>query len=253
MSADKHLKLPNPIEFNYPVVDMTFFRKDPRRRVISKLLVERIGKGAKLLENQITKVQQNSGIKYPPTVVLPCAIYEVDIRMVIDAAPQLARRDNNIFLEVRFAAPTVAFADEKKLLGITAHEFIHHIKHTIDIYQKSTRGASEQTIIGEVPAEIKAKDIRARDEFHTVPASDWLSGETLAAYEQDQKESFTVSKWADLIMREWIRKGYPTEDFERGKAIHVGRGRLIYDRDIIDKAKKLGLMPGTLPIDQKNA
>jgi hypothetical protein len=253
MSVDKHLKLPNPIEFNYPVVDMTFFRKDPRRRVIPKVLVERIGKGAKLLKDQIAKVQQNSGIKYPPTVILPCAIYEVDIRMVIDAAPQLVRRDNNIFLEVRFAAPTVAFADEKKLLGITAHEFIHCIKHTIDIHQKITRGASGQTNIGEVPAEIKAKGIRARDEFHTVPASDWLSGEILAAYEEDQKESFTVSKWANFVTREWIKKGYPTEDFERGKAIQVGRGRLIYDRDIIDKAKKLGLVPNTLPVDQKDA
>jgi len=242
MLADKHLKLPNPIEFHYPVVDMTFFRKDPRRRVIPKALVERIGKGSKLLKDQIAKVQQNSGIKYPPTVVLPCAIYEVDSRMVIDAAPRLVRRGSIVFLEVRFAAPTVAFADEKRLLGITAHEFIHCIKHTIDMHQRITRGASGQTNIGEVPAELKAKGIRARDEFHTVPVSDWLSGDVLAAYEEDQKESFTISKWADLIMREWIKKGYPTEDFERGKAIKVGRGRPIYNYDIIDKAKKLGLI-----------
>jgi hypothetical protein len=109
-------------------------------------------------------------------------------------------------------------------------------------HQESQQEASGQTIIGEVPAEIKAKGIRTRDEFHTVSAGDWLSGEVLAAYEEDQKESFTASRWGSLILNDWIWKGYPTEDFERGKAIQVGRGRLIYDHDIIDKAKKLGLI-----------
>jgi len=43
-------------------------------------------------------------------------------------------------------------------------------------------------------------------------------------------------------MREWVKKGYPTEDFERGKAIQVGRGRLILNTDIINKAKDIGLI-----------
>jgi len=230
------------IEFSYPPVDMMFFRKDPRRREIPRRLQERIGKGAKLLENQISKIEQNSAIRYPPTVVLPCALYDVDIRMVVDAAPELVRRGKNAFLQVRFAAPTVALADEKTLLGIAAHEFIHCIKHTIDIYKWIEGRALKDMTIGEVPQDIKAKGVRARDEYHTVPAKDWLSGDVLAACQEIDLESFTYSQWADLIVKEWIGKGYPTEDFERGKAIYVGRGRPIYNSDIVDKAKKLGLI-----------
>lgn len=100
----------------------------------------------------------------------------------------------------------------------------------------------EGASIGEVPPDVKAKGIKARDDQHTVAAKDWLTGQALETWDAVEQESFTVSKWADLIMKEWINKGYPTEDFKRGSASRPERpGRVIHESDIIDKAKKLGL------------
>jgi hypothetical protein len=199
--------MPDVIEFNYPRVDMTFFRQDPRRREIPKPLLEEIAKGANRLDEQIGRIEQDTMIKYPPAIVLPCALYDVDNHMVIDADFALGHRDENIFLQVQFAAPTLAFADDRKLLGIAAHEFIHYVKYTIDIYQHPQRhGSSNVITIGEVPPEVKAIGIKARDDYHTVPAKDWLCGQTLAAWQEVEQESFTKAKWAELIMKEWIRK-----------------------------------------------
>ena len=146
--------------------------------------------------------------------------------------------------KVRFAAPTVAFADDTKLLGIAAHEFVHYVKHTIDIYQHPRgHGSSKVVTIGEVPPEVKALGIKARDDYQTVTAKDWLCGQTLAAWQEVEQESFTMAKWAELIMKEWIRKGYPTEDHPRGRPTPLEKpGRVLQANDVIDKAKKLGLI-----------
>jgi hypothetical protein len=236
--------MPEIIDFNYPPVDMAFFRRDPRRHEIPALLIERIGKGAKRLEDQIKRVEQETAIRYPPTIVLPCALFDIDNRIVVDAHVTIGQKGKIIFLQVRFAAPTVALGDDKKLLGIAAHEFIHYVAHTISIYQHAKEhGTLEGMSIGEVPSEVKARGIRARDEYHTVAAKDWLNGETLEAWDVIEQESFTICKWADLIMKEWINKGYPAEDFKRGSATRPERpGRLVHESDIIDKAKKLGLI-----------
>jgi hypothetical protein len=90
---------------------------------------------------------------------------------------------------------------------------------------------------------LKDRGVRARDEYHTVAANDWLSGDVFSAWEDIEKESFTVSPWADLIVREWISKGYPTEDFVRGKATKPDTpGKLVRDITIIEKARRLGLV-----------
>jgi len=236
--------MPEIIDFNYPPVDMAFFRRDPRRHEIPAPLMERIGKGAKRLEEQIGQIERDTMIKYPPTVVLPCALFDIDNRIVVDAHVTIGQKGKIIFLQVRFAAPTVAFADEQKLLGIAAHEFIHYVAQTVSIYQLAKEhGTLEGISIGEVPSEVKARGIKARDEYHTVVAKDWLNGKTLEAWNVVEQESFTVSKWADLIMKEWINKGHPTEDFKRGSATRPERpGRLVHESDIIDKAKRLSLI-----------
>ena len=232
------------IEFNYPPVDMTFFRKDRRLHKIPAPLKHRIGIGASLLKDQIKRVERDTTIRYPPTIVRPCALFDIDNRIVVDAHVTIGQKGTLIFLEVVFAAPTVAFADEKKLLGIVAHEFIHYVAHTISIYQRmKLKGNLEGASIGEVPLEVKARGIKARDEYNTVPAKDWLTGRTLGAWEAIEQESFTVSKWADLVMKEWINKGYPTEDFKRGSPTRPERpGRVVHESDIIDKAKKLNII-----------
>jgi hypothetical protein len=79
---------------------MTFFREDPRRREIPRRLLREIAKGAKRLENQIRQIEHDTAIKYPPIIVLPCALYDVDNRMVIDALVTRGQRGENIFLEV---------------------------------------------------------------------------------------------------------------------------------------------------------
>jgi hypothetical protein len=236
--------MPEIIDFNYPRVDVAFFRRDPRRHEIPALLIERIGKGAKQLENQIKRVERDTAIRYPPAIVLPCALYDVDNHMVIDALPTRGQRGENIFLEVRFAAPTIAFADDRKLLGIAAHEFVHYVKHTIEIHQHTRgHGSSKVVTIGEVPPEVKALGIKAMDDYQTVTAKDWLCGQTLAAWQEVEQESFTKAKWAELIMKEWIRKGYPTEDRPRGRPTPPGKpGRVLQANDVIDKAKKLNLI-----------
>jgi len=235
--------MPEVIDFNYLPIDMAFFKRDPRRHEIPAPLTRRIDEGAKRLEDQIKRVEQDAAIRYPPTIVLPCALFDIDNRIVVDAHVTIGQKGKFIFLQVRFAAPTVAFADEKKLLGIAAHEFIHYVAHTISIYEHmKEHGTLEGASIGEVPPEVKAKGIRARDEYHTA-AKDWLTGRTLEAWNAIEQESFTVSEWADLIMKEWITKGYPTEDFKRGSATRPERpGRVIHESDIIDKAKRLGLI-----------
>jgi hypothetical protein len=236
--------MPDVIEFNYPPVDATLLTKDLRRRQIPAPLIERVRKGTRRLEDQIKRVERDTAIRYPPTIVLPCALFDIDNRIVVDAHVTIGQKGKIIFLQVRFAAPTVALGDDKKLLGIAAHEFIHYVAHTISIYQHAKEhGTLEGMSIGEVPSEVKARGIRARDEYHTVAAKDWLNGKTLEAWEVIEQESFTVSKWADLIMKEWINKGYPTEDFKRGSATRPERpGRLVHESDIIDKAEKLGLI-----------
>lgn len=236
--------MPEVIDFNYPPVDMAFFRRDPRRHEIPALMIERIGKGVKRLEEQIGQIERDTMIKYPPTVVLPCALFDIDNRIVVDAHVTIGQKGKIIFLRVRFAAPSVAFADEQKLLGIAAHEFIHYVAHTISIYQYAKEhGTLERASIGEVPPDIKAMGIKARDAYHTVAAKDWLTGQALEAWHAIERESFTTSKWADLIMKEWINKGYPTEDFKRGSATRPERpGRLVHESDIIDKAKRLSLI-----------
>jgi len=232
------------IEFNYAPVDMTFFREDARRRAIPELLLRKIVKGASRLKNQIKQLEQDTAIKYPPTIVLPCALYDVDSHMVIDAFVTRGQRGHNIFLEVRFAAPTVAFADDKKLLGIAAHEFIHYVKHTMDVYQHPRGHASSKVAtIGEVPPEVKALGIKATDDYQTVAAKNWLCGLTLAAWQEVEQESFTIAKWAQLVVNEWIQKGYPTEDRPRGRPSQLGKpGRVLVANDVIDKAKKLGII-----------
>lgn len=236
--------MPDVIEFNYPRVDMTFLREDLRRQQIPRSLLREIAEGAERLDEQIGRIERDTMIKYPPTIVLPCAFYDVDNHMVIDALVTRGQRGHNIFLEVRFAAPTVAFADGRKLLGIAAHEFLHYVKYTIDIYQHSGGQGSPKVIsIGDVPPEVKALGIEARDDYQTVPAKDWLCGQTLAAWQEVEQESFTVAKWAQLVMREWIRKGYPTEDHPRGRPSQLRKtGRVLLAPDLIDKAKKLGLV-----------
>ena len=89
-----------------------------------------------------------------------------------------------------------------------------------------------------MPPEVKAIGIKARDEYHTIAAKDWLSGQTLAAWEELKQGSFTIAKWAELVMKEWIRKRYPTDDLPRGKLTRR-RGRVLQANDIINKAKKL--------------
>jgi hypothetical protein len=85
--------------------------------------------------------------------------------------------------------------------------------------------------------------IKARDEYHTLAAKDWLSGQTLAAWQEVEQESFTIAKWAELITKEWVRKGYPTDDQQRGKLTRPERpGGVLQANDVIDKAKKLRLM-----------
>jgi len=244
MYYEEPFDMPEVIDFDYPPVDMAYFRRDPRRHEIPALLIERIGKGVKRLGDQIRQIGQDTAIKYPPTIVLPCALYDVDNRMVIDALVTRGQRGDNIFLEVRFAAPTVAFADDRKLLGIAAHEFVHYVKHTIDIYQHPRgHGSSKVVTIGEVPPEVKALGIKARDDYHTVAAKDWLSGQTLAAWREVEQESFTIAKWAQLVIKEWIRKGYPTEDHPRGTPSRPGKpGRVLQANDVIDKAKRLRLI-----------
>jgi hypothetical protein len=95
--------------------------------------------------------------------------------------------------------------------------------------------------LGEVPPEMKSKGFKARDEYNTVPAENWLSGEVLAACRTIDNESFTASGWADLIAREWIKKGDPTEDFRRGRATRL-EGRMMQNSDVLNKAKKLNLL-----------
>jgi hypothetical protein len=232
------------IDFNYPSVDMAYFRRDLRRHEIPALLMEKISKGAKRLENQIKRVEQDTAIRYPPTIILPYALYDADNRMVIDALVTRGQRGHNIFLEVRFAAPTVAFADNKKLLGIAAHEFVHYVKYTIEIYQHPRgHGPSKVATIGKVPPEVRALGIKARDDYQTVAGKDWLCGQTLAAWEEVEKESFTIAKWAQLVTRGWVDKGYPTEDRPRGRPTQLGKpGRVLLSNDIIDRAKKLRLI-----------
>lgn len=244
MYDKERVQMPDGIELNYPPVDMTFLRKDSRRREIPAPLEQRIGTGANLLRDQIKRVEQDTTIRYPPTIVRPYALFDIDNRIVVDAHVTLGQKGKFIFLEVVLAAPAVAFADEKRLLGIAAHEFVHYVAQTISIYQRvKQKGTLEGASIGEVPPEVKAKGIKARDEYRTVPANDWLTGQTLKAWETIEQESFTVSKWADLIMKKRINKGYPTEDFKRGSVTRPERpGRVVHESDIIDKAKKLSII-----------
>jgi hypothetical protein len=242
--VDHEQEAVNRLEFDYPAVDMDPFKKDPRLREIPELLLEKIGKGKKRLENQIETLQRNTAIRYPATVVLPYALYDLDCRIVIDAHVTLGQKSKYIFLQVRFAAPTIAFADDRKLLGISAHEFLHYVKHTISMHQYSQQhGSLEGMRLGEVPQDVKDRGVRFRDEYHTVSAKDWLSGDVFSAWEDIEKESFTVSSWADLIVREWIGKGYPTEDFVRGRVTRPDTpGKVLRDIKIIEKARRLGLV-----------
>ena len=54
---------------------------------------------------------------------------------------------------------------------------------------KAEHGTLEGISNGEVPSEIKAKGIKARDEYHTVDAEDWISGEVLAAWKTAEEKS----------------------------------------------------------------
>jgi len=227
----------------YPVVDMRFYKRAASLG-IPRALVSRIRTNTKLLEEAIRNTERDTGIKYHPATVLPHALYDIDHRLVVDAHVTVAKKGVILILEVQFGAPTVAFGDRDRFLGTAAHEFLHVAKLTIDMKQhKITYGTLEGMSLGEVPDEVKAKGLRARDEYLSVKGEDWLTGETLAAWIISEKEAYEHdTNWNRLVNREWIGKGYPTQEYVRGRAVRPGPGRLTLSNGIIEKATQLGLM-----------
>jgi hypothetical protein len=227
----------------YPTVDMHFYKRTVSLG-IPGALVSRIRSNAKLLEEAIRSTERDTGIKYHPVTLLPHALYDVDHRFIVDSHVTLAKKGNILILEVQFAAPTVAFGDRDRLLGIAAHEFLHVAKLTIDAKRyEITHGTLEGLRLGQVPDEVKAQGLKARDEYLSLKGEDWLTGGALAAWRTSEKEAYEYgTNWNRLVTREWMEKGYPTQEYVRGRAVRSGPGRTALSAEIIEKASKLGLM-----------
>jgi hypothetical protein len=227
----------------YPSVDMSFYNRAAVLG-IPTALVSRIRANVKLLKEAIRITERDTAIKYHPTTVLPHALYDIDHRFIVDSHVTLVKKGTVIILEVQFAAPTIAFGDRDRFLGTAAHEFLHVVKLTIDMQRHDiTHETVAGMSLGEVPDEVKAQGLKARDEYLSVKGEDWLAGETLAAWRISEKEAYEPgTNWNRLVMREWIEKGYPTQEFVRGRVVRPGRGRPVLSNAIIEKARRLGLM-----------
>ena len=200
------------------------------------------------IEYAMEKIERASDISpFPPTVLIPEAMYDFDFNIVVHAHPTLYKGNRYIYPIIELSGPSVLYMPESWFLGLLAHEFLHYVVHTVNLHKKlvefESKGDSRSpAIVGVIPDKEKMT-IEERDRYFYGNPEVWLKdNEVIQAVEEleSKRSSGSGRTVADKVMK-WMSKGRPMKEFKRGEIIGY-KGEPWLHQSIIERAKKLGLI-----------
>lgn len=235
-------------EFSWKRLDTKAVGRALARKEIPRWVYEEVMSRKPDMENAMERIEAASGITpFPPTHIIPEALYDVDYNIVVYAHPTPVKRNRLVYLSIELSAPPIIYMETSRSLGLLGHEFLHYVVHTVNFHNKlaeleSKGNRKSPAIVGVIPNKEKMT-LDERDYYFYGNPEQWFKDKEVieAVKELESKKSSDSSRAvADKVMK-WMNEGKPMREFKRGEVTGY-KGNIWLHQSIIEKAKKLGLL-----------
>jgi len=184
---------------------------------------------------------------FPPTILIPEAIYDFEFKIVVHACPSIFKSGRTVYPIIEIPAPSVLFMPKTWFLGLLAHDFLHYVAHTINLHKKlvelELEGDSESPVVEGVIPNKEELSLEERDRYFYSNPKMWLiDPQIIKALQKLESNvgSKTGQALGDEVMR-WMNKRRLMKEFKRGEVTGY-RGEIWLHKSIIKKADGLGLI-----------
>jgi len=197
------------------------------------------------LESAMDRIEKASEVSpFPPTVTVPEAIFDSFFKIVVHAQLTLYKKMKFVYLVIELSAPSIVYMNKSIFLGLLAHEFLHYVVHTLNLYKKicnlESKGNHESSAIVGVIPHTEGMTATERDRYFYADPTMWFrDDEVIRAVEN--LDSMKVDTTLTEKVMQWINEGKPMKEFEREKIIGF-KGEPWFHQSILDKAKKLKML-----------
>ena len=235
-------------EFSWDKLDTKALGRALARKEIPRWVYDEVLVRKPDIENAMEKIETASDISlFPPTHVVPEAIYDVDYNIVVHAHLTLFKGYKYVYPIIELSAPSIIYMEKSMFLGLLAHEFLHYVVHTVDLHRtiaelESKGDFKSPAIVGVIPDREKMT-LEERDRYFYGDPKVWLKDDELiqAVKELESKRNSSSGQAiADKVMK-WMNEGKPMKEFKRGEVVGH-KGEIWLHQSIIKRAKKLGLI-----------
>lgn len=236
-------------DFQWEKLDIKPLGRALAQRKIPRWAYNKIVTLKPVIISVMEKIESASEISpFPPTILIPEAIYDFDFNIVVHACPSVYKRANTVYFTIELSAPSILLMPSLWFLGLLAHEFLHYVIHTINLHKKlvelESKGDSKsKAIVGVIPNREKMT-IEERDRYFYGDPEVWLKDNKIIQAVKEigfLRDTNSGREIADKVMK-WIneRRG-PMKEFKRGEVTGY-KGVVWLHQSIIEKAKSLGLI-----------
>lgn len=191
------------------------------------------------LEKRMRKVEEASGLPYPPVRVTPevkVLIHECGVAGVVHGNPSFVKVGDRIVPIVEVTLPLLLYADGEILTGVLAHEFLHYI-YLAERCVKMDYFALGQPFGGTVLGRITF------DEAQVAPPEKVYRNRYIVGLLRKRFDRLLSRRSFVRKVEEWIEKGYPHVKISSEKLqVKMGVediGRIWFPREVVEAVKRL--------------
>lgn len=199
------------------------------------------------LQNAMNKLEKASEVSpFPPTVIIPEALYDIDYNQVIHARVTLHKgKMNFVYLIIELSAPSLFYMDNSIFLGLLAHEFLHYVVQTINFKKRfdelEAKGNNKAPILIGNILDKEKKTIKQRDMYYYSDPVKWFNdNEIIKAVEKLDDKKIKTTTMTNKVMK-WIKGGKPSKEYKRGSLTGI-YGDLWLHPSILEIASKKGMI-----------